>query len=71
MDDKVRENILSNPDPWMAANIVDHEEDPCSLWWEYMIYEYNIDVENKDTEQLAVTNQVLYNCPQCGPLTLL
>jgi hypothetical protein len=71
MDDMVRKNILSNPDPWMAANMVDHEEDPCSLWWEYMVYEYDIDIGNKDTEQLVVTAQVLYKCPNCGPFSLL
>jgi hypothetical protein len=67
----VRENILSNPEPWMAANIVDHEEDENSLWWEYMVYEYNIDIGNKNTEQLVVADQVLYNCPKCGPLISL
>jgi hypothetical protein len=67
----VREDILSNPDPWMAANIVDLEDDEISLWWEYMVYEYNIDVQNKDTEQLVVTDQVLFKCPVCGPSTSL
>ena len=32
---------------------------------------HNIDVENKDAEQLVVTDQVLYKCPNCCPLTLL
>ena len=36
-----------------------------------MVYEYNIDVGNKDEEQLVVMDQVLYKCPNCGPLTLL
>jgi hypothetical protein len=71
LDHMVRENMLSNPDAWMAANIVDYEEDKSSLWWEYMVYEHNIDIEKKDTEQLVVTDQVLYTCPKCGPLTLL
>lgn len=71
LDHTVWENILSNPDPWMAANIVDNEEDMSSLWWEYMVYEYNIDVGNLDTEQLVVTDQFLYACPKCGPLTSL
>jgi hypothetical protein len=71
LDQVLREDILSNPDSWMAANIVDLEDDEASLWWEYMAYEYNIDTENKDTEQLVVTDQVLFECPKCGPLTLL
>jgi hypothetical protein len=71
LDPLVREEILSNPDPWMAANMVDYEEDEISLWWEYMVYEYNIDVGNKDAEQLVVTDQVLYKCPNCGPLNSL
>jgi hypothetical protein len=71
LDHRVREDILSNPVPWMAANIVDFEDDENSLWWEYMVYEYNIDIGNKDTEQLVVTDQVLFKCPNCGPLTSL
>ena len=71
LDHTVRENILSNPDSWMAANIVDNEEDESTLWWEYMVHEYNIDVGNLVTEQLVVTDQVLHACPKCGPLTLL
>lgn len=71
LDSTVREDILSNPEPWMAANMVDHEDDEYSLWQEYMAYEYNVDVENKDTEQLVVTDQVLFKCPKCGPLTSL
>jgi hypothetical protein len=69
LDHDVRENILSNLESWMAASIVDHEDDESSLWWEYMVYEYDIDIENKDTEQLVVTGQVLYKCPKCGPNT--
>lgn len=71
LDPQVREEILSNPEPWMAANMVDYDEDEISLWSEYMVYKYNIDVENKDAEQLVVTDQVLYKCPNCCPLTLL
>jgi hypothetical protein len=67
----VREDILSNPEPCMAANMVDHEDDEKSLWWEYMVYEYDINEGNKDAEQLVVTDQVLYKCPNCGPLTSL
>jgi hypothetical protein len=55
----------------MAANMVDHEDNEKSLWWEYMVYEYNINVGNKDAEQLVVTDQVFYKCPKCGPLTSL
>ena len=71
LDSTVREELLSNPDPWMAANMVDHEDDESSLWQEYLVYEYNINPENKDTEQLVVTDQILYKCPTCMPLTLL
>jgi hypothetical protein len=66
LDHAVREEILSNPESWMVGNIVDHEDDEFSLWWEYMVYEYNIDVEDKDTEQLVVNDQVFYKCPKCG-----
>jgi hypothetical protein len=62
----VREKILSNPEPWMVGTIVDHEDDESSLWWEYMVYEYHIDIEDRDTEQLVVANQVFYKCPKCG-----
>jgi hypothetical protein len=71
LDHRTREGILSNPEPWMAAVMVDHEEDEISLWREYMVYQYNIDIEDKDTEQLVVTDQALYNCPNCGLLTSL
>lgn len=66
LEPMVRQKILSNPEPWMVGNIVDHEDDESSLWWEYMVYEYAINVEDKDTEQLVVTDQVLYKCPKCG-----
>jgi hypothetical protein len=65
LDHKVREEILSNPKPWMVGNMVDHEGDESSLWWEYMVYKYHIDIEDKDTEQLVVTDQVFYKCPKC------
>jgi hypothetical protein len=71
LDSKVRADILSNPNPWMAANMIDHEDDESSLWQEYMIYEYNIKTDNKDTEQLVVADQVLFNCPTCGLFTVL
>ena len=61
----MREEMLSNPEPWMVGNMVDHEDDESSLWWEYMVYEYGIDTEDKDTEQLVVTDQVFYKCPGC------
>ena len=32
LDPMVREDILSNPVPWMAATIVDLEDDKISLW---------------------------------------
>jgi hypothetical protein len=53
----------------MAANIADNEEDSSSLWWDYMVHEYNIDVNKKDTKQLVVTNQDVYTCPKCSDNT--
>jgi hypothetical protein len=50
----------------MVGNMVDHEDDEGSLWHEYMVYEYNIDIEDKDTEQLVVMDQIVYKCPKCG-----
>jgi hypothetical protein len=71
LDHTVRDNMLSNPDPWMAANIVDNEKDKSSLWWEYMVHEQGIDTGDKNSEQLVVTDQNLHTRSKCGPLTFL
>lgn len=65
LDPTVREKILSNPKPWMVGNMVAHEDDESGLWWEYMVYEFDIVTEDKDTEQLVVMDQVMYKCPKC------
>ena len=61
----VQEEILSNTKPWMVGNMVAHGDNESSLWWEYMVYEYDIDTEDKDTEQLVVMDQVVYKCHKC------
>lgn len=65
LDEEARNLILATPDPWMAANMATHQEDKVALWWEYLIYENNIEEGKKDTEQLVVKDQVLYSCPSC------
>lgn len=70
LDKQKREDIIARPDPWLAANIETHLENEATLWWEYLIYENNID-EEKDAEKLVTTDQVLYTCPNCGLLNWL
>jgi hypothetical protein len=60
-----RNSILATPDPWMAVNVSNHQENEADLWWEYMVYENNIDEEKKETEQLVIHDQVIYTCPGC------
>jgi hypothetical protein len=71
LDKQKREDIIARPDPWFAANIETHMENESSLWWEYLIYENNINEEEKDAEKLFITDQRLYTCPICGLLNWL
>jgi hypothetical protein len=65
LNEEKRNSILATPDPWMAVNISNHQENEADLWWEYMVYENNIDEEKKETEQLVIQDQVIYTCPGC------
>jgi hypothetical protein len=65
LDEEARNHILATPDPWMATNMAMNEQDEAALWWEYMVYENNIEEGKKDAEQLVVKDQVLYSCPSC------
>lgn len=71
LDKQKREDIITNPDPWMAVNIENHQENEATLWWKYLIYENNINEEKEDAEKLVIVDQVLYTCPNCGLLDLL
>jgi len=71
LDKKKREDIVAKPDPWLAVNIETHLKNEVTLWWEYMVYENNINEEEKDAEKLVITDQVLYTCPNCGILNWL
>lgn len=67
LDKQKRENIMANPDPWMVVNIDNHQHNESILWWNYLIYENNInEEEEEDAEKLVITGQVLYTCPSCG-----
>jgi hypothetical protein len=68
LDKAKRDEILATPDPWMSENMAAQREDESSMWWEYMMYENNIDGEKQDTEQLVVKDQILYTCPECNCL---
>jgi len=60
-----REAILAMPDPWMATNMAINQKNEPALWWAYLIYENNIDEEDKGGEQLVVRDQVICICPCC------
>lgn len=60
-----RDQIVINPDPWMAQNLVEHANDPCIMWKKYMEYEFSMD--GRSEEQLVIKDQVFYTCPNCGP----
>jgi hypothetical protein len=71
LDKQKREDIMAKPDPWMAVNIETHLKNEATLWWEYLIYENNINEEEEDAEKLVIRDQVLYTCPNCGLLNWL
>jgi len=53
------------PDLWMATNMERNQDNEPALWWAYLIYENNIDEEDKGGEQLVVRDQVICICPSC------
>jgi hypothetical protein len=59
-------DILAKADPWMATNMATYPDDDAALWWEYLIYENNIDEKDKAVEQLVVKDQAQYTCPCCN-----
>ena len=71
LDKQKREDIIANPDPWLAVHIDTHSGKEAALWWEYLMYENNINEEEKDAEKLVITDQILYSCPSCGLLNWL